>query len=422
MTLRRTSLVAAAVLAMASAVLVAVPASAAPNDDYDLSWFNTAEGTDKYDRPRTYQQVIDSIEASEIGTVSLGSITPVGGLESSCGAGLPSNVRTWCWRAGDNRNNEWIPQGVTTNNDGNGGAVNKIFVTWYDGCDPDDNAHGGQGCQDGPSPDEEPEKGVRVSIYTPGRGYQNVLLVEPFNNSSHNPSFHATHMHAGGVALYGNFLYVADTRYGMRVFDTRQIFDMNQSWTREWVYYDETKVGRHDNKWYSHGYQYLWPAVGEWRLDGAADGTKCLGAGHPLKFSFVSVDRVSNTLLAGEYCPTPDATSKPGRVARYKLGSTTTPSQGLSTGEAWDEVELPRDHVQGVVSQGNTFYVNVSNGDSPGTMWKYDLVGGELVNPRGITTAVGCEDLSFDTSTGNVYSASEYYGKRAIYSISSGWL
>jgi hypothetical protein len=424
MTKHRISLLAAAVLAVTSSLLTAGPAGA-DAADYHLSWFDTAEGTDNHDRYRTYQQVIDSIRTSEIQTYGLGAITPVAGVESGCGSAVPVTAQALCWKYEDNRNNEWIPQGITTSNDGGGGQASKIFVAWYDGCDTDDFGHDGQGCQNGPTGIEANDKGVRVSIYTPGRGYQHVLLVEPFLNSSHNPSFHATHMHGGGIALYGNFLYVADTRYGMRVFDTRQIFDMNQ-WhgTHQWMPGDETQVGRHDNMWFSHGYQWVWPAVGEWQVDGTADATYCLGDGHPLKFSYLSIDRASNNLVAGEYCPEPDddptTPNLPGRVARWQLSSTTTASRGLATGWAWDatKIELTRDHVQGLVSQGNTFYANASNGQSPGTLWKYDLAGGRLTNERGIPAAVGCEDLSYDTSSGRVYSLSEYYGKRAIYSVS----
>jgi hypothetical protein len=59
-------------------------------------------------------------------------------------------------------------------------------------------------------------KGVQVSTYVPGSSYKNILLVEPFNNSSNDPAFHATHMHAGGMALRA-VLFVADTSWGFRV-------------------------------------------------------------------------------------------------------------------------------------------------------------------------------------------------------------
>ncbi|MGW0958255.1 hypothetical protein ACWD4K_04235 [Streptomyces gelaticus] len=34
-------------------------------------------------------------------------------------------------------------------------------------------------------------------------------------------------IHAGGMVWYGNYLYVADTANGMRVFDLRKIMDLN---------------------------------------------------------------------------------------------------------------------------------------------------------------------------------------------------
>lgn len=420
MTVRRMSLL--AILTVAGSVLVAGPASAAATD-FHLTWYDTAEATGPIAPYGSYQDVIDELVSSDLGTDSLSEITPASGTaELSCRSALPTNATAMCWTSADNWNAEWVPQGITTSGDGNGGAVNKIFVTWYDGCSDGTPGPDTQGCSDGPTAAEDADKGVQVSIYTPGGGYRNVLLVEPFYNSSDNPSFHATHMHAGGVALHGNFLYVADTRQGMRVFDTRQIFDMNETGlARPYVPGDVTKVGRHSSKWYSHGYRWVWPAVGEWHVDGTADGTYCLGEGNALKFSFLSVDRATNNLVGGEYCPEPEDghPSEPGRVARWQLGSTTVASRGLATGWAWDadKIELPRDHVQGVVSRGSTFYVNTSDGQNNGTLWKYDLVGGRLTNERSTQAAVGCEDLSYDAVGGRVYSLSEYYGRRAIYSI-----
>jgi hypothetical protein len=43
------------------------------------------------------------------------------------------------------------------------------------------------------------------------------------------PTYRAINVHAGGVAWYGNYLYVADTEAGLRVFDLRKIFDLDRS-------------------------------------------------------------------------------------------------------------------------------------------------------------------------------------------------
>jgi hypothetical protein len=51
--------------------------------------------------------------------------------------------------------------------------------------------------------------------------YRHVLLVEPYRDRAGNPSFRAVPVHAGGIAWYGHYLYVADTYAGFRVFDTR---------------------------------------------------------------------------------------------------------------------------------------------------------------------------------------------------------
>lgn len=418
---RLTTFLAAAALAVTGTLIVARPALAAP-EDYHLSWFEAAEG----DVTGTYRNVIGQIEATDIGTDTLSEITNSSDLviQPSCSDPLPPNATPLCFSAGDNSAEEWIPQGITTTNDATGGSTSKILVSWYDGCSTGtqgtDWGRPNQGCQDGPNTDEAADKGVRISVYTPHVGYRNVLLVEPFFNSSDNPSFHATHMHAGGIALYGNFLYVADTRYGMRVFDTRKIFDLNEQLNptnRPTNTSDKTKVGRHSNVWYSHGYRWVWPAVGEWRRDGTGHATDCQGVGFPMKFSYLSVDRAARYLLAGEYCPSDR--SQPGRLARWQLGSqaATSPASGIANGWAVDAFNLPIDHIQGGASVGgSTVYLNASDGASNyGKLWRYQVSGTSLTSGAYVSAARGCEDLSFDTWDQRIYSVSEYHDRRAIY-------
>lgn len=73
----------------------------------------------------------------------------------------------------------------------------------------------------------EPKKGVRITFLEPNaRKYRHVLLVYPYTNSKGNPSYEIVGrpqggINAGGVLWYGNYLYVADTTRGVRVFDMR---------------------------------------------------------------------------------------------------------------------------------------------------------------------------------------------------------
>lgn len=430
---RALGLLATAALAVPVSVVVATPAQAS-SPDFDLHWSPMAEGVNKDGYAETFAQVIADLR-KEFAMVTFDKVVRDIQPQASCSDGIPDSASTLCFSAGDDVAEEWIPQGVTTYNDAYGGGVSPIFVSWYDGCNAGeiekDWGRKNQGCQTDPAGTERANpKGARVSIYVAGQKYKNVLLVEPFNNSSNNPSFHATHLHAGGLALYGRYLFVPDTSYGFRVFDTQQIFDLSQDLTpgennRPWVSGDKTKIGRHNNKYYSAGYRYIWPVVGEWKLDGKSKGgnAECYGDGNKLKFSYASIDRSTSParLLAGEYCvndPPEDKPKQRGRVVRWRLTMTSNPSAVLTDGgEAEGHYYLPVSHVQGAVSRGNTFYFHTSDGQNHGTLHKYQLSGSNLVKVGTRQSAVGPEDLSYDTSLSSprIFSVSEYYGKRAIF-------
>jgi hypothetical protein len=80
-----------------------------------------------------------------------------------------------------------------------------------------------------------PRKGVRVTFLDPNtKRYRHVLLVYPYIRKNGWPSYEIVGrpqggIHAGGILWYGNYLYVVDTRRGIRVFDMRYIFDLQKS-------------------------------------------------------------------------------------------------------------------------------------------------------------------------------------------------
>jgi hypothetical protein len=129
---------------------------------------------------------------------------------------------------------EWMPQGVTTvadaQQDQKWGGKQPILISWYDKNPDDGGASGG---------DADKVKGVRVTFLDRDTGkYQHVLLVYPFINDSGNATYMSLRttqvetsdsLHAGGLAWYGNFLYVPDTDRGFRVFDMRYIFDLESA-------------------------------------------------------------------------------------------------------------------------------------------------------------------------------------------------
>ncbi|MEV4873281.1 hypothetical protein [Streptomyces syringium] len=153
----------------------------------------------------------------------------------------------------------WRPQSITTSYD-NFGSGSTLFVSWHD-------LGAGQ------------DHGMRVSIISWGAGaqprYRHVLLVEPYRDSAGRYTYGPIRKHAGGIAAYNGYLYVADTFNGLRVFDLSTILVARDDRPRS--------VGLHGNgdagDYYSYAYKYVLPQVGAYD-----------NAGLRLRFSAVSVE------------------------------------------------------------------------------------------------------------------------------------
>lgn len=124
----------------------------------------------------------------------------------------------------------WYPQGFSSSVDAGDIKYNKnklFVVAWY--------------------AKKDEEKGARISIINTSVSppkYRHVLLVEPSGTSS-KPSFKAVKVLAGGLAWYGNILYVQETDVGARLFDMDHIYKVK----------DGDGVGRQSNGDY-HAYGY----------------------------------------------------------------------------------------------------------------------------------------------------------------------
>src|SRR5215211_4704071 len=142
--------------------------------------------------------------------------------------GLAGYVGGFRFDSGDNMDCTNYPQGITSSRDAVGTADNGrydgrqlILVSWYtnDGC---------------------LLTGTRSRITLvdwdanyPNK-YRKVLLVEATGTTT-APSFKDIRIHAGGVSWYGNYLYVADTSRGMRVFDMRKILRTDPGGTSDQI-------------------------------------------------------------------------------------------------------------------------------------------------------------------------------------------
>ncbi|MGW2846991.1 hypothetical protein [Streptomyces sp. NPDC001274] len=380
------------------------------------------------------------------------------GWEGACGTAgiygpdLAVNHRV-CWKSDDATSSEWVPQAITgvsdAQEDEDWGTSNSdpIAVAAYDAENPgrSDYASGAGNCLASPTTDACNEKGIRVSFFNQAtQMYRHVLLVWPYMNSKDHISFDALHaregkcvgtvtpscaaqngIHAGGMVWYGNYLYVADTANGMRVFDLRKIMDLNPDNNAEVDdktpdgltsnVVDKRRIGRQNNVWYGYGYRYVMPQVATLKFStakngGTTSGNQCYATGRP-KASYISLDRTgTDHLILGEYCNTNNGGTSPGRVGTYPMTALTAAVEGapgtvaeadlaygLPTGGTFNGEALWH-KIQGVNRYEGKWYFHRSNGYSngrllqatPGTVdGTSQLVG----NAKTLASSFGPEDL-----------------------------
>ncbi|MER5420152.1 hypothetical protein [Streptosporangium roseum] len=281
----------------------------------------------------------------------------------------PRPVDWYCFDADDNAVRDWYPQGLTCSSDaGTGGGT--YVVSWYF------------------KPETGAERGVRLSFLdTAALRYRHVLLVRAGADGDIAP----IDIHAGGVAWYGDLLYVADTSRGMRVFDTRHIFEVDGD--------DKTRIGRKGEVHNAFGYRYVMPQTGAW--------TPTSGGA---RFSFAAIDRTTatDTLISGEYLDGPG-----GRVARWPLNADgTLRADAGGVASALDAYRLPEARIQGALSHDGTWYLSQAAGASRnGSL----IVVGDTVRKR--PYPVGPEDLTCVRDKKTLWSVTEFAGRRVIYGV-----
>jgi hypothetical protein len=181
------------------------------------------------------------------------------------------------WNDGDMATTEWVPQALTA---GVSGSTNVAIVSWH-------------------YAPTSPDKGVRISVAdisdmsATAVNYRHVLLVRPTSSGN----FTVVPVHGGGLAWYGNYLYMADTSQGFRVFDLTQIREVDTSATCE------TRIGKYGAVWCAYGYKYVLPQVSAYVVPSTIT-SPC----RP-KFSFLGKDTrgATDVVLSGEYCNNGDA-------------------------------------------------------------------------------------------------------------------
>ncbi|MET9338107.1 hypothetical protein [Nonomuraea sp. NPDC003804] len=289
------------------------------------------------------------------------------GAAAALGTMQPRPADWYAFDEKDNDTPDWYPQGLTCGEDSGAAGVPVFVAGWYFKPVP-----------------PVAERGVRVTFLSPSTlRYQHALLVEAKPDGSYGP----INIHAGGIAWYGDQLYVADTTRGLRVFDMNNLLDLR---TAQNDLGDPTRIGRSGERFHAFGYRYVIPQTDFWRVATA-------GA----LFSFVAVDRSTtpHTLVAGEYVQ--DAPT--GRVARWELP--------LGDGVPREAFTMPHVKIQGAVSSGGSWYLSQAADARTNGRLVVDRGGKVTVRPF----PVGPEDLT--VSGGKLWSVTEFRNRRVIFGV-----
>ena len=210
--------------------------------------------------------------------------------------------------------------------------------------------------------------------------YHHVLLVEPVRDEA-GVGMRPVEIHAGGLAVVGDRLYVAATYGGLRTFVLSDILRVR---------------GRGP-----FGYRHVLPQSSHERLvGGEGDGR--------MRFSFVSLERDSSGgddhLVVGEFGPEGGGR----RLGRVPVGAS---SRRVEVADL-HEPGIPR--MQGAAVIDGTWFVSASHGLRPGDLWVGS--GGTWVRHPAVLPP-GPEDLTASHDGRRLWSLCEYPGRRWVFAM-----
>jgi len=300
------------------------------------------------------------------------------------------------WNSGDNDVDYWWPQGVTGSADayhqawesGTIAGKKMLLVAWYH--------------KPGEDSSTSSAKGVRVSLVdVTGSGkpkYRHMLLAEPSWTAAGTPTMvplasSNSSLHAGGIVWYRNWLYVADTSSGVRVFDLDNIFKVETPGEKNTLGMDPSS-----GKFLAFGYRYVVPQV---RRYVHCESACCA------RFSTLSMDASTTppSLTASEYHKS-DYTA---RIHRWPLN----PDTGLLEEQdgavhAMEAMYAGAKKIQGALCYDDTCYLS-SSGPKVGFYFSsgslhHGEIGGSLT-PHQYPYLP--EDLYLDTFTSALWTCTE---------------
>lgn len=293
------------------------------------------------------------------------------------------------WDAADNNDPRWYPQGITGSDDAFATERDPelLLVSWY---------------QRGR---RWPIHGARISLVQPqgeGGAYRHLLLFS-LAGTAEAPVLQAAlsrpdrALHASGMVWLHPWLYVADTRNGLRIYDASRVVPLSTDG-------DAGHLGVRPGGIDGFGYAYGLVEVARTHQVGTC----------PIRFSSLSLDRSTDppALVSAEYQRDTDQ----GRAFRWALD----PQTGWLRTDTWGEVHphtvvtTGERRVQGALSQGDRWWFSASNQLAGRCLlYRASTVGPSLAVPW----PRGCEDLYLQRRTGRLWTVTEHPGQRALVSV-----
>ncbi len=378
------AVVAGLVVVPAPAAVAAGPPTTLPAGQYKLS--------------ANYNQ-FDAVNSALVSTLGTAPVHTVMDNANHDRQALPSSFSVpgltggFRFDSADNSDCKSYPQGITTSRDAvgtaNGGNYDGhqlVLVSWYtrDAC-------GGS------------QERSRITLVdwdaTYPNKYRKVLLVEP-TGSATTPNFKDIPIHAGGVSWYGDYLYVADTGRGMRVFDMRKILKTNTGGTAD-------QIGRQPSGvYYAHNYAYALPQIGTI--------TASTTSGTNLSWSTISLDRVSKSMVMTEYTCQSGCASYPNRAPRairfpFAAGSTTFAASTTAS----QALQLSWYNLNGVASHNGRWWF-CSSGQKQLYYWS------PAAGAATYSWVSACESISYWEDAANadlLWSLQEGVGNRNVFAV-----
>lgn len=343
-------------------------------------------------------------------------------------------VTAWCWPKTEQESDEemseceWAPQGITSSDDASGdgeyaemlpdGSTRRsqaVLISWF-------------------GKNNVEHKGVRISFIkqqpqneaASDLPFIHVLLATPVIDQHGDldfkavlydgPEFELPEHDAGGIAWYGNNLYVTAGNGGVHAFDLGQIYKVHMM--------DETSfLGRKDGKLYGTGYRYV--ILERWRTrQVGVDGNPLICNRYPqshadgLCFSSLSLDRSvePSALVTAEYRKEDwlNESKVDARIVRWDLdgsGDLAVAPDGLvkSNGVFLTSTR----QIQGAVVADGFFYISTTF--DGGTF--YSDKPGDGFPPLAMPWLSGGEGLSFWSAGQRLWSLTEKTGTRMVLSV-----